>query len=117
VLVIDDEETVCTAIERILDDTHDVVSAVKAGDALAMLAEGALFDVILCDLMMPEMTGMEVHERLSSSSPTQAEQMVFLTGGAFTQAARAFLDRVPNARIEKPFALADLLTVVNERVK
>jgi FixJ family two-component response regulator len=53
--------------------------------------------------MMPDMTGMELHARLDDVAPELARRVVFLTGGAFTSDARAFLERVPNARIEKPF--------------
>ncbi|HMI93714.1 MAG TPA: response regulator, partial [Polyangiales bacterium] len=61
------------------------------------------FDVILCDLMMPHMTGMELHAKLLRSHPEQAKRMVFMTAGAFTPRARAFLESVPNPRLEKPF--------------
>ena len=59
--------------------------------------------MVLCDLMMPGLSGMELHDRLARSSPEGAGRMVFLTGGAFTDAARDFLARVPNPRLEKPF--------------
>ena len=59
--------------------------------------------MVLCDLMMPGLSGMELHERLARSAPEVARRMVFLTGGAFTDGAREFLARVPNPRIEKPF--------------
>jgi FixJ family two-component response regulator len=52
--------------------------------------------------MMPQMTGMDLHERLSELAPAQAEAMVFLTGGAFTPRARAFLERFADAALEKP---------------
>lgn len=61
------------------------------------------FDLILCDLMMPAMTGMEVHDELVRLEPELAARMSFLTGGAFTPRARAFLAVVPNPRLEKPF--------------
>jgi CheY-like chemotaxis protein len=58
---------------------------------------------VVCDLMMPGVSGMECYEALRASRPELAASMIFLTGGAFTPKAVAFLDRVPNARIEKPF--------------
>jgi hypothetical protein len=61
---------------------------------------------------MPEVTGMEIHDELSRRVPDQANRMVFLTGGAFTAGAREFLDTVPNPRIEKPFDMTNLLTIV-----
>ena len=58
--------------------------------------------------MMPEMTGMDLHCALALAAPDQAERMVLVTGGAFTEAARAFLARVPNDRLEKPFIASEL---------
>jgi CheY-like chemotaxis protein len=66
--------------------------------------------------MMPVMTGMELHEQLRRTAPDQADRIVFLTGGAFTPRARAFLDEVPNPRLEKPFALQTLRALINERL-
>ena len=59
--------------------------------------------VFLCDLVMPEMTGMELHAQLARTTPEQAARMIFVTGGAFTRAAQEFLERVPNKRLDKPF--------------
>ena len=52
---------------------------------------------------MPEMTGMDLHAELLRTHPEVAKGMVFFSGGAFTDAAREFLRRVPNPQIEKPF--------------
>jgi FixJ family two-component response regulator len=62
--------------------------------------------------MMPEVTGMEIHDELSRQVPDQAQRMVFLTGGAFTPSARDFLDAVPNPRIDKPLEMNSLLAIV-----
>jgi CheY-like chemotaxis protein len=72
--------------------------------------------LILCDLMMPQMTGMQLHAALVEKAPTQAERMVFLTGGAFTPGARAFLEAVPNEYLEKPFDREQLRALVNRKV-
>ena len=79
---------------------------------MARIASGERFDAILSDLMMPEVTGMEVHDELSRTAPDQARRMIFLTGGAFTERAREFLDGVPNPRIEKPFEITNLLAII-----
>jgi two-component system NtrC family sensor kinase len=89
-------------VQRILGDEHDVTSVSGGRAALRALAD-AKYDAILCDLMMPEMSGMELHAELSRTSPELLERMAFLSGGAFTEAAREFLARVPNPQIEKPF--------------
>jgi PAS domain S-box-containing protein len=111
VLVIDDEPMVGRAITRMLVPHHRVTAVLGAAQALAALSSGH-FDAILCDLMMPDMTGMELHDKLKAEAPALAARMIFLTGGAFTREAAEFLERVPNARLEKPFSPAQLRMAV-----
>ena len=117
ILVVDDEPMLAAAIRRVLVSQHDVVTTTRAVDALDKLRSGATFDVIFCDLMMPQVTGMELYARIESEFPEHASRVVFLTGGAFTQAARDFLARVSNPTLEKPIDRNGLLALVSERVK
>lgn len=116
VLVVDDEPLLGTAIRRILSSEHEVVTTTMASAAIELLEAGERFDVILCDLMMPDITGMKFHAELARVAPEQIDAMIFMTGGAFTAEAREFLDRVSNARFEKPFNQQQLRALVNERV-
>jgi PAS domain S-box-containing protein len=116
ILVIDDEVMVGKAIQRTLRRDHDVVVVVSANLALEQIQSGQTFDVILCDLMMPQMTGMDLHAHLLEVAPAQANRIVFLSGGAFTSSSRAFLDRISNQRIDKPFDAQQLRGIVNDRV-
>jgi CheY-like chemotaxis protein/anti-sigma regulatory factor (Ser/Thr protein kinase) len=117
VLLVDDDEMIGSAIRRALSSEHEVTTVVKAQDALDRIGSGERYDVILCDLMMPLMTGMEFYQRLALELPDQADRVVFLTGGAFTATARTFLDEVPNIRLEKPFQVQNLRALVNDRVR
>jgi nitrogen-specific signal transduction histidine kinase len=112
VLVVDDEAMIRTTLIRLLQAEHDVVAAESGSAAERALAADAGFDVILCDLIMPEVSGMDLHDRLVAVRPELAERMVFMTGGAFTQRASAFFGSVPNLRIEKPFDSANLKELV-----
>ena len=116
-LVIDDEETLGQAIRRYLAQDHDVDAVTSARVALEMLAGGARYDVILCDLMMPQITGMELHAEIVRIDTAQAGRIVFLTGGAFTPSARDFLVSTTNRRIEKPFDLKEVRRLVNELIR
>ena len=111
-LVIDDEPLVLRTLGRVLEKDHDVTLLEKAAEALELLRGGTRFDVVLCDLMMPEVTGMDLYEALAAELPAVAERMVFVTGGVFSGRARAFLDRVTNQRLEKPFDLRLLRAAV-----
>ncbi|WP_233278101.1 two-component regulator propeller domain-containing protein [Myxococcus stipitatus] len=105
VLVVDDDALVSGAIRRTLARENDVDVVVSARQALERLSEPVprRYDVVLCDLMMPEMTGMDLYDALVRTAPAVAERVVFITGGAFTPTARTFLERVENPRVEKPF--------------
>jgi PAS domain S-box-containing protein len=113
ILVVDDEELVVRSVKRILSNDHDVVATVSAAEALALCTTGGeKFDLILCDLMMPDMTGMDLHHELSRLAPEQAGRMIFVTGGAFTEKARRFLSESPKESLEKPFYSANLRAIV-----
>ena len=73
---------------------------------------GEQFDVILCDLMMPQMTGMELHAWLTGHAPALARRVVFVSGGAFTPNASAYLESVDNLELGKPVEPTELRMVV-----
>jgi CheY-like chemotaxis protein len=107
---------VTKATQRALS-AHEVVTMQSARQALKRIRAGDRFDVILCDLMMPDVTGMALHTDLLQIDRDQADRMIFMTGGAFTPAARTFLSQVPNPRLEKPFEVTELQALVNDRVR
>jgi PAS domain S-box-containing protein len=111
VLVVDDEPDLGKAFKRLLRG-HSMTLVTRAQAALDLLAAGKTFDIIFSDLMMPEMSGMDFHEEALRRFPDAAERMVFVTGGAFTPAAIAFLARVSNERLEKPFEPATVRELV-----
>ncbi|CAN5907291.1 response regulator [soil metagenome] len=117
VLVVDDEEPLVQAIRKYLSHDHEVTACTSARTAQELLEGGARYDVILCDLMMPQITGMELYADVLRLDPSQANRMVFLTGGAFTASAREFLDSSTNIRLEKPFDLKELRKLVNELIR
>lgn len=91
---------------------HDVTLVTSAREAIDKIESGERFDVIISDLMMPELSGMDLHDAIARLAPDQVEKMVFMTGGAFTASARDFFEHVPNPTIEKPFDKAALLSVI-----
>jgi PAS domain S-box-containing protein len=116
VLVVDDEICVGRSLERLLGKQCDVVVEHRAREALARLSRAESFDVILCDLMMPEMSGIDFFERATERDPAHGDRFVFMTGGAFTPKARAFLESVPNERVEKPFDIPKLRELIGRRL-
>jgi CheY-like chemotaxis protein len=111
VLLVDDDPLVLTAVKRILRG-HDVSSIQDSREALSLLQADGGFDLILCDLMMPNFSGIELYEVLKKTAPHLLSRIVFLTGGAFTPQSREFLDRLQSPYIEKPFDPDALLALV-----
>ncbi|MET0790916.1 MAG: ATP-binding protein, partial [Polyangiaceae bacterium] len=104
-LVVDDEVSVARTLKALLQKEHDVVLASDGNHALEAIAQNGTdaFDVIMCDLMMPGMSGMELYERLRQTHPGLEERMVFMTGGVSMDRAREFLASRVNLTFEKPF--------------
>ena len=112
ILVIDDERAICRMMTQVLGANHDVVTATSGREARALLEKDVAFDVIICDLMMAEVTGMELHTWLAKREAGLASRVVFVTGGAFSPGAEAYLNSVTNPRLGKPFEMAKLRSVV-----
>ncbi len=112
VLVVDDDAQVLRVVARCLEPMADVVAVESVKRALERLASGTRFDVVVCDLMMPEQTGIDLYHELKRHYPALATAMVFLSGGTFSGSERDFLDRVPNRWVEKPFDRELLLAAV-----
>lgn len=111
ILVVDDDVAISMTVARVLRD-YDVRTTNSCTNALRLIVEGAVFELILCDVMMPVMTGIELYEELVESFPAQAERMIFLTGGVVTDDAQEFFDRVAPPSLLKPFGPAEVLEAV-----
>jgi two-component system cell cycle sensor histidine kinase/response regulator CckA len=103
VLVVDDEVAVGSTLRLVLQREHDVQLATSGEEALELLATGSRFHAIVCDLMMPGMTGVDLYEAIRTAHPGLEERMVFMTGGALLAKTEDFLSRVKNPLLEKPF--------------
>jgi len=117
ILVVDDEPAILRAFRRVLAG-DDVSVASSGSEALAKLGQGTPFDVIFCDVMMPEMSGVELYRQISQQHPGREHQIVFVTGGAFTEPAARFIGAVKNPTLKKPFtgsALRELVATVTRR--
>jgi signal transduction histidine kinase len=112
VLVLDDEVAVGKALRRLLSSRHQVTTFHRAQDALATITSGQRFDAILCDLMMPEMSGPQFHQQLERLAPEQARRVIFMTGGAFTEESRAFLSAARNPCMDKPLDIQRLFSML-----
>jgi DNA-binding response OmpR family regulator len=102
--VIDDDPEVRLALARIVGSPHIVELADTAREAQhLLLVRRENYDIIFCDLMMPDLTGMDLYESVSAQRPEILPRIVFMSAGAFTPRAIAFLERIAARRIDKPF--------------
>jgi two-component system, NtrC family, sensor kinase len=111
-LIVDDDPLVVSALSRMLPSSYDAVFAFSGGEAMQLLREDDDFDVIISDLIMPGQSGMELHAWLERARPFLAGRVIFITGNARTQAARRFLERVPNEHLDKPWDPRALLALI-----
>ncbi|HEY0986435.1 MAG TPA: response regulator, partial [Kofleriaceae bacterium] len=102
VLVVDDEPRVAEMLQRVLRRDHEVVAVSCGKAALDQVQAGAWFDAIVTDVMMPNMTGLELLDELVRIAPEQAKRLILLSGGVFTSETQARLDEIGTLQLEKP---------------
>jgi CheY-like chemotaxis protein len=107
-LVAEDDPLVLRALTRVLARDFEIAAACNGREALDLVRAGRTFDAMLCDLIMPELSGIELHALLLREDPELARRTVFLTGGAFSIEAQSFLETAGQPHFEKP---VDLKTV------
>jgi len=115
ILIADDEPAIVSLMRNFLQG-HDIDIASSGREAITALSTTA-YDLAFCDLLMPDLTGMDVFAHLTEHHPDRAACLVFMTGGAFTDRAKQFLATVPNEVIKKPFSLQDLERIVTARAR
>jgi PAS domain S-box-containing protein len=120
VLLVDDEPALLRSIEYLIGETHDVTAASSGREALDLLRRDS-FDVVVADLMMPGITGMDLYQAARTEHPGLEQRFVFMTGGAFTPQSATLLASIPNRCLGKPFDEDELLRaigeVIDERVR
>ncbi|HEX4337046.1 MAG TPA: response regulator [Polyangiaceae bacterium] len=117
VLVIDDDPGVSSTLRAMLELHHQVTSVESAREGLRLLLGEERFDIAFCDLVMPEVSGIDLYCALELNRPEATKRIVFMTGGVFTPEAEKFLARVPNLRIEKPFSLSRVEQLLAQAVR
>jgi CheY-like chemotaxis protein len=113
ILLLDDDESFVKTLRMMLERDHHVRETTRADDALAILDGGERFDAILCDMSMPEMSGMAFHDRVHALATEQARRIVYISGASGGE-LDSFFARVDNRRLPKPFRAEDLERVLAE---
>ncbi|HEY3498621.1 MAG TPA: ATP-binding protein, partial [Polyangiaceae bacterium] len=119
VLIVDDDAAVGRTLSLALEADHDITVVSSAQEALGELRasqRGAGFDAVLCDVLMPGMTGGELFEAAKSEFPEVERRFIFMSGGLWAKGASDFSARVPNRLLEKPFSLEQVRGALREVV-
>jgi CheY-like chemotaxis protein len=114
--MIDDEQPILSMLVQLFGSDHQVVTAISGEAAQVILRYDQSFDVILCDLMMPGLSGMDLHAWVATEYPALAARIVFVTGGAFTPTASEYIAGVRNLCVDKPYEKAKLKQLVSDLV-
>ena len=114
ILIIDDEPLLGQTLRFAFQDKHDVEVASSGREALERLATDSAFDLVLCDLMMPDVSGEHVYRAVAEHTPGLLPRFVFMTGGAFTERAQEFLAHFAGRQLEKPFNIDEVELLLSE---
>ena len=115
VLVIDDEPVLLRGLKRSLSE-HDVMTAMSVNQGMQLYSSHE-FDIVFCDLMMPELNGLEFYTRLTALGPSHAERLVLMTGGVFADRLGCSLAEIPSPCILKPFKHGELERLISEALE
>jgi PAS domain S-box-containing protein len=117
VLIVEDQVALARTLAQALRDRYDVTLAATVREAVAAAEANDALDVILCDMVLPDGTGADIHARVTARTPSLGARFVFMTGGAFLPHLADFLEHMPNARIDKPFALPTLEDLLEAQMR
>jgi PAS domain S-box-containing protein len=112
VMIVDDEPRVAQALKRMLHGDHELTLASCGAEAIEHVSAGERFDAIITDVMMPNMTGIELFDRLEHVAPDQAMRVIFLSGGVFTAQTQTRLEASGNPQLTKPVSAQELRACV-----
>lgn len=107
ILLIDDDDPVRQGLARALPGT--VVQAADVAEALAHLEDDPGFDAIICDVMMPDTSGIEFYRELEAHHPELLPRLLFLTGGVFEAHAQDFIRNHDVTVLRKPIRRRELV--------
>jgi PAS domain S-box-containing protein len=111
ILIVDDEPAILRALGRVLQG-YQVTRALSGREAITRIEHSGPYDVVFCDVMMPELSGIDVYERAKQVCPGQEQRIVFITGGAFTEQAAKFIESIDNPKLTKPFEAGEVRALV-----
>ena len=117
ILIVDDEPLFGQTMTMLLGPEHEVVVAPTGREGLQWLLLERRFDLVLCDVSLPDIEGPALYDEVVRRDPELARRFVFVTGGAFNESAREFLRRYQGPRLDKPFPISALERLLESRAR
>ena len=117
ILVVDDEPRIASALAHLLRRSGYVVDTAANGRLALDKLQERTYDLILCDLRMPELDGAGLYRELEACYPQLRRRVIFLTGDTLSSEAREFLETAGVARLSKPFRTAEVRRAVHQALQ
>jgi PAS domain S-box-containing protein len=114
ILVVDDETALAMALKKVLETDHDVTAVTTGREALELLLDGDRFDVVLCDVLMPSVSGIDLYRALDRARPEIARRIIFMSGASSMPRVAEFFGAIANERIDKPVDLGQLRSLIRQ---
>jgi DNA-binding NtrC family response regulator len=115
ILIVDDDPTIASMLQFLLRRSYQVDTLMSGADARRHLEEHS-YDLIFCDLIMPDFSGMDLYLWLKDHRPELLSRIILMTGGAFTEVSRRFLRDPAIVTLEKPFNIMDVQEIIQQRL-
>ncbi len=112
ILIADDEVAVIRSLRRVLDQFYDIFAARSGEEALEILKTNPHIEVVLYDVSMPRMGGIEFFEELQKQGLSQTHQIVFVKAGSYDPEVMDFLSSISNPVVDKPFDIPTLNDII-----
>lgn len=116
ILIVDDEPAIIRSTRRILEKEHDILAAGTAEEALEIMRANQNIDILLLDVFMPGMSGLELAENLNRMSSPLAQRIIFMTGGASNVEIQRFLSESNAPVLEKPLDIQLLNSLISDMI-
>jgi len=117
ILIVDDEAGIMSALAYLLNRDGYVVNTASTGRLALEKLEERAYDLILCDLRMPELDGPGLYRELEQRDPNLLKRMIFLTGDTLSTETTIFLKNADMPYLSKPFRAADVRRVVQQKLQ
>ncbi len=117
IMLIDDDEELLDVLKEIFSVYYQCKGFSNADEALVEIKSGTSYDCIVCDLMMPKMSGFEFYAAVRSSQPTWLSRILFMTGGSYSKEMNEFLNKPEINYCGKPIQVKAILKLVNDLIQ